>query len=284
MRKLRVVLCCIGMAGALSACAEMWDVDGLQTMKVKGTAFDVALRDGYVKLAAYEREQCDWRDTAAYVARGRLAAAGTPPAPEAIADRDLPGDKVGELTAARAKLMDVLTAANKAKAPQQTANAQLGYECWMEQQEENWQWDDIAACRKMYDDAMSYITAMNAVKPKPTPVAAPAPQAFTVYFTLNSHKLQGDALAVIKEAAAAFKTDKAGRADVAGYADRSGGTAYNDRLSSLRAEAVSTALVKLGVPESAISISAFGESDLAVPTADGVKEPRNRRVVIRILK
>ena len=38
---------------------------------------------------------------ATYVARGKLAAAGTPPEPEAIADRDLPDDKVAELSAAR---------------------------------------------------------------------------------------------------------------------------------------------------------------------------------------
>ena len=91
-------------------------------------------------------------------------------------------------------------------------------------------------------------------------------------------------MAVIKEAAAAFKNRKASRADVAGHADTSGKAAYNDRLSSLRAEAVGEALVKMGVPEAAVTISAFGESDLAVKTSNGKKEPRNRRVVIRIVK
>ena len=274
MRKSLAVLSCAGMAGVLSACSGAWDVEGLKASKVSGGAFDQALRDEYAALADYERVQCDWRDTAAYVGRGKQAAAGTPPAPEAIADRDLPKDKIAELTAARGQVVHFLNAEYKAAAPKQLAAAQAGYECWMEQQEENWQTDDIAACRKKFDDAIKHLNDLERLKTQP----------FVVYFPLNSEKLRGNAMAVIKEAAATFKKEKAARADVAGYADRSGKTSYNDRLSSLRAEAIGDALSKQGVPESAITISAFGESGLAVKTADGQKEPRNRRVLIRIVK
>jgi outer membrane protein OmpA-like peptidoglycan-associated protein len=41
--------------------------------------------------------------------------------------------------------------------------------------------------------------------------------------------------------------------------------------------------VRLGVAKSAISIQGFGETHPLVPTADGVREPQNRRVEI-ILK
>jgi OOP family OmpA-OmpF porin len=268
------------MAGLLSACSGAWDVEGLQSSKITGSAFDQALRDEYVRLATYERVQDDWADTAAYVTRGKLAAAGTPPAPEAIADRDLPADKVAELTAARATLMRYLTPAYKSSQPKNLALAQGGYECWMEQQEENWQLDDIAACKTQFQDA---IKAM-AEPAKPQPTAAMPGTSYVVYFGFNSAKLEGDALQVIREAAQTFKSEKAERADLAGHADRSGGQAFNDRLSSLRAEAVGEALMKQGIPESAITISAFGESDLAVATPDGAKEPRNRRVTIRLIK
>ncbi len=274
MRKSLTVLSCAGMAGVLSACSGAWDVEGLKASKTSGSAFDQALRDEYVALAAAERAEYDWRDTATFVERGKLAAAGASPAPEAISARDLPEGKVAELTAARAQLMPFLTAEYKAAAPKQLAAAQAGYECWMQEQEENWQLDDIAACRKKYDDAIKALKDVERLKAQP----------YVVYFTLNSAKLQGDALAVIKEAAAAFKAAKAARADIAGHADTSGKASLNDRLSSLRAEAVGDALIKQGVPESAITISAFGESDLAVKTADGKVEPRNRRVVIRIVK
>ena len=279
MRKSLAVVSCAGMAGILSACSGAWDVEGLQSSKISGSAFDQALRDEYVRLATYERVQDDWADTATYVARGKLAAAGTPPEPEAIADRDLPADKVAELTAARTTLMHYMTPAYKSSQPKNLALAQGGYECWMEQQEENWQLDDIAACKQQFEAA---IKAM-AEPAKPQPAAMPAP-GYIVYFNFNSTKLEGDAIQVIREAAQTFKSEKASRADLAGHADRSGGQAFNDRLSSLRAEAVGDALMKQGIPESAITISAFGESDLAVSTPDGAKEPRNRRVTIKIVK
>ncbi len=279
MRKSMAVVSCAGMAGLLSACSGAWDVEGLQSSKVSGSAFDQALRDEYVRLATYERVQDDWRDTAAYVSRGKLAAMGTPPEPEAIADRDLPDDKVAELTAARATLMRYMTPAYKSSQPKNLALAQGGYECWMEQQEENWQLDDIAACKQQFE------AAIKAMEPaKAAPVAAMPGQSYVVYFNFNSAKLEGDALQVIREAAQTFKSAKAARADLAGHADRSGASAFNDRLSSLRAEAVGEALMKQGIPEAAITISAFGESDLAVSTPDGAKEPRNRRVTIKIVK
>lgn len=281
MRKSLAVVSCAGVAAVLSACSGAWDVEGLQATMPSGSAFDATLQNEYVRLATSEREQGDWRDTATYVARGRLAAAGTPAEPEAIDNRDLPGDKVGELAAARAKLMSVYTPANKAAHGKALALAQTGYECWMEQQEENWQWDDIAACKAQFDAALKAIADASAPK---TPVAAAPAQGYVVYFGLNSAKLEGDALAVVREAAQAFKAQKANRADLSGHADRSGAAPYNDKLSSLRAEAVGDALMKQGVPESAITISAFGESDLAVTTPDGAKEPRNRRVTITIVK
>ena len=65
-----------------------------------------------------------------------------------------------------------------------------------------------------------------------------------------------------------------------GHADRAGREDYNMRLSMRRAKAVRTALVQLGIPGNAISVSALGETDLAIPTADGVRELSNRRVEI----
>jgi hypothetical protein len=65
-----------------------------------------------------------------------------------------------------------------------------------------------------------------------------------------------------------------------GHAGRSGTLQDNQRLSQRRADAVSAELVRLGVTRSAITVQAFGESRPLVPTADGVREPQNRRVEI----
>jgi outer membrane protein OmpA-like peptidoglycan-associated protein len=67
---------------------------------------------------------------------------------------------------------------------------------------------------------------------------------------------------------------------VAGHADRSGTEAYNEALSEGRAQIVARALVQRGVPEQAIDVEWFGEQRPRVPTPDGQREPRNRRVEI----
>ena len=47
-----------------------------------------------------------------------------------------------------------------------------------------------------------------------------------------------------------------------------------------RAQTVASELVRDGVPREAITIQGFGESNPLVPTAQGVREPQNRRVEI----
>jgi OOP family OmpA-OmpF porin len=39
-------------------------------------------------------------------------------------------------------------------------------------------------------------------------------------------------------------------------------------------------MVGKGIPENAITTSGKGESDLMVQTADGIKEPQNRRATV----
>ena len=70
------------------------------------------------------------------------------------------------------------------------------------------------------------------------------------------------------------------RIEVAGHADRAGTPQYNQRLSERRAAAVANELDRQGVPRSAMVVQAFGESRPLVATADGVREPQNRRVEI----
>jgi outer membrane protein OmpA-like peptidoglycan-associated protein len=84
---------------------------------------------------------------------------------------------------------------------------------------------------------------------------------------------------VVGEAAEEYKRTDAARIAVTGHTDLSGSPAYNQALSERRAEAVLGELVWLGVPASVIG---EGENDPLVPTAEGVREARNRRVEIEI--
>jgi len=69
---------------------------------------------------------------------------------------------------------------------------------------------------------------------------------------------------------------------VVGHTDTSGSVRYNQRLSERRAKAVADALVGLGVNQSLLQVDWKGETEPAVATGDGVKEPLNRRSTINI--
>jgi outer membrane protein OmpA-like peptidoglycan-associated protein len=73
--------------------------------------------------------------------------------------------------------------------------------------------------------------------------------------------------------------------DVYGFTDTTGSDALNQRLSEERARAVADYLAARGVARSRIETRGYGESYdyLRVKTADGVDEPLNRRVEIKII-
>ncbi|MCJ9430233.1 OmpA family protein [Kordiimonas marina] len=125
--------------------------------------------------------------------------------------------------------------------------------------------------------------------PKPAPAPEPVKQApvalpgpFMVFFDWDKSTITPEAQNIIEAAAKAFKEGKAVHIQATGHADRSGPEAYNMKLGMHRAEAVKAALVALGVEADSISVESKGETDLLVPTADGVREPQNRRTAIVI--
>jgi outer membrane protein OmpA-like peptidoglycan-associated protein len=121
--------------------------------------------------------------------------------------------------------------------------------------------------------------AQRVVAPAPAPAPAPA-RTYLVFFDWDRADLTDRARQIIADAAQNSRSVRATRIEVAGHADRSGSDAYNLRLSQRRADAVAAELVRQGVNRGEITIQAFGESRPLVPTADGVREPQNRRVEI----
>jgi outer membrane protein OmpA-like peptidoglycan-associated protein len=114
-------------------------------------------------------------------------------------------------------------------------------------------------------------------------VAAAAPVAaartYMVFFDWSKADLTDRARQIIGEAASA-RGQGVTRIEVNGFTDRSGPADYNMGLSVRRANAVAAELVRRGVPRNEIVTRGFGEENNLVPTADGVREPQNRRVEI----
>jgi len=114
----------------------------------------------------------------------------------------------------------------------------------------------------------------------PPPPAPPAPRSYLVFFDFNKSDLTPEAVQIVDQAAGNAQSGHVTQMTVTGHTDTVGSDAYNMRLSRRRAESVAARLEKDGIPSSQIEIVAKGKRDLLVPTADGVKEPQNRRVQI----
>src|SRR5665213_2111242 len=121
--------------------------------------------------------------------------------------------------------------------------------------------------------------------PPPAPMAVPAPppaapKVFIVFFDWDRDTVTPEGQQIIAQAADAYRSGAPVQIQVTGYTDRSGSPGYNQRLSERRANNVARALAGLGVPREQMAVSGRGENDNRVPTADGVREPQNRRVEI----
>ena len=118
--------------------------------------------------------------------------------------------------------------------------------------------------------------------PPPAPVAkAPEVQrAFQVFFDFNKADITAAAAKVIQQASDSVKAGHMTQINVTGHTDTVGSAKYNQALSEHRAEAVKQQLIADGVPNGEIATSGVGKSGLLVPTADGVREPQNRRAEI----
>jgi outer membrane protein OmpA-like peptidoglycan-associated protein len=117
----------------------------------------------------------------------------------------------------------------------------------------------------------------------PVVAAAVAPIAaartYLVFFDWSKADLTDRARQIIGEAATA-RGQGVTRIEVNGFTDRSGSDRFNQGLSERRANAVAAELVRRGVPQNEIVTRGFGEANPLIPTADGVREPQNRRVEI----
>jgi len=280
-RHLRVFLAAATMA-LLSGCAG-FGLGEAEMTAPQGNAHDRALQSGYLELSRSEFNEGDYRDSDSFAERSMAAARGESVPPEAISDRELPADRTGTLTAARNRLATALAGGAAQRDPAQAAEAQVAFDCWMQEQEENFQPDDIAACQERFIAAMEALEPRPvAAVPPPPPPPAPAPMAvpgpFTVYFDFDRAELTPAArteLADVIQAAQGFNERSI---DITGYTDLSGGAAYNQVLSERRANAVIEFLVNGGVDAAGIVGRGLGESNPVINTE--APEQRNRRVEI----
>jgi len=292
----------VATAALLAGCAGLTSksrVDELTNTQPSGSMFTQVLTREYTAIARFEQiDMYDYVDAEYFAKKGLAASQGNPVMPEQLGVWNLPENSLGELNEAHNRLMSALGRGARDFAPVEAAIAQARFDCWVEQQEENWQEGDIAACRGDFMNAMAALDGQVATR---VPVAAPAPRTpvapapavqmndaaaerdamFLVFFDWNKSNLTQGATQVLDTVATEILKRNEQQIIIVGHADRSGSDAYNLKISQKRADATRKGLIDRGVPAERIRTEADGERKPLVDTPDGIREPANRRAEIR---
>jgi OOP family OmpA-OmpF porin len=290
-----IKLTTVGVLGlALAGCGAQLEKAKMMQPEGGSSMFSKNLYTGYVDLAKSEYDEADYADSDFFADKAMAASQGGAVGPQDVSARALPADRAPVLSGARQRLMAALQANGAERAPDQAARAQVMFDCWMQEQEENIQPEDIAACQAGFTDAIAKLESALAPKmaekapepapqPAPEPMAKPAmqPKAWMVFFDFDSANVTGEADAKVREAAM-YAMEHGAVIKVRGHTDRAGSNAYNAKLARERARMIADTIAKIGVPASQIQVGAFGEGAPMVKTPDGTREAKNRRVEISV--
>ncbi len=268
------ILGAVAALALLAGCTS--NIDQVSMAKGTGSPFTQALTTEYQAYVAEEKSEYDWGNADHFAQKGLMAAGGANVEPEDLANWDIPADKQAELAAARTRLMTALNGGARDAKPQDAARAQARFDCWVEEQDENWEDDKIAACKN------DFMAAMDALEKKAMAetMAPMSPANYTVYFDFDKSVINPAGQAVINDVLADAAKHAPSSVSVTGHTDRAGPEDYNMALSLRRADAVRSSLISGGIAADKITVAGRGESEPAVPTADGVREAKNRRVEI----
>ena len=184
--------------------------------------------------------------------------------------------------------------------PKLVAKLVSGYDCWLEQIEENWQIKDIEDCKNKFTNAYKKILASEASKQsiskkqkseissssvseknKSYFIKGDKTKSVLVFFNYDSHKLsitEKDKLD--NYISTLIKTDS-NPIIIYGHTDTKGSKKYNLILSEQRALSVSKYFRKKGINNKLI-IKSYGENYPLIITGDNVEEEKNRRVEVII--
>jgi outer membrane protein OmpA-like peptidoglycan-associated protein len=243
-----------------------YEVPAVEVMVPQGPEFNQGLREGYLDLGGGMGG--DYGDRWHFQFKAVDSAKGELVLPDAVESRWLAADRAEELAAARARLLAALDQSGRRKAPEPAAEAQVAFDCWLEQAV--WTPDADLTCKQRFETAIAEVERSLTTEGG----------AYLVFFAWDQADLTPVTQAVLAQVVADYARGQPTRVVIAGHADRSGTEAYNLALSEQRAQNVARALTARGVPPSALDVQWFGESKPRISTADGVREPQNRRVEI----
>ena len=184
--------------------------------------------------------------------------------------------------------------------PESVAKLVSGYDCWLEQIEENWQTKDIKDCKNKFTNAYKKILASEVSKQsiskkqkseissssvseknKSYFIKGDKTKSILVFFNYDSHKLSITEKDKLDNYISTSIKSDSNPIIIYGHTDTKGSKKYNLILSEQRAISVSKYFRKKGLNNELI-IKSYGEDYPLIITGDNVEEEKNRRVEVII--
>ena len=184
--------------------------------------------------------------------------------------------------------------------PKLVAKLVSGYDCWLEQIEENWQIKDIEDCKNKFTNAYKKILASEVSKQsiskkqkseissssvseknKSYFIKGDKAKSVLVFFNYDSHKLSITEKDKLDNFISTIIKTDSNPIIIYGHTDTKGSKKYNLILSEQRALSVSKYFRKKGINNKLI-IKSYGEDYPLIITGDNVEEENNRRVEVII--
>jgi OOP family OmpA-OmpF porin len=245
---------------------------------IQETAHDYAGLADYLSHHGHIYEG-DWVDVDYFSRKGIAAEQGALVPPEDNANWAIPLEQPygfrTQMAQARVRLVTDLDNGGRDRFPALAARAQVAYDCWLERTEGDWAKEFDGQCHR------DFITTITALEQALNGKAVAGTHEYNVYFEFDHSSLTPEGRQVVDTVAQAAKSN-GGPVRLVGKADLSGTDPYNMALSHRRADTVRAELRHDGIDNSRIEESWVGERQPPVPTAAGVREPRNRVVEVTI--
>ena len=282
----------------INSCAyfKIKELDNIKTNKKD--VFKL-VSDEYKKFAKYELyEMHDEIDANYFAYKGLIALNENKIFPEDPQNWGLPNDKVDEVTENFNIIKSLINKNLHIEKPKEFSRVLIGYDCWVEQLEENWQIEDIEECKNKLMNNLQKIyqktenQKINSTLSKKEILEEeifnekeiePANNLkhfhFRVFFNFDSHILVDEEKEKLQDVIKKAMVNNSLTVHIEGHTDTKGSELYNLVLSNKRANFIKNYLTSNSVVND-IVIEGYGEKKPLLITKDNVKEKKNRRAEI----
>ena len=253
----------------------------------------------YLEFAKYELyEMHDEIDANHFAYKASLALNENKFFPEDPKNWDIPKNYIEEANSMYNKINKLINSKSFNKHPEEFSKMIAGYDCWIEQVEENWQFDHIELCLNKFNQNFIYINERlisnkkkleksNKLENKNTYeksiVEDTKALKTIVFFEFDKFTLSSNQVIELEKFVAIAKKNINMRIIIEGHTDTMGSKSYNLKLSENRANFIKKYLMNRNLNNN-IEINAYGETNLLVETSDEIKEKQNRRAELFLNK